>query len=275
MFSKQMAMIVGIIVLITISIMMLSLSSRRPYPAHGPGRFAIALVAPFQKAISHTSRFFRDIWGHYFFLVSVAEENARLREKAQQTAALQHRNEELMQTNERLSKLLSLHRDLRQPGVAAQVVGKDPSPWFQTVLVDKGRQDGVDIGYPVINPEGIVGLVVEAGGNSAKVMLITDPNSAVDAVLQKSRARAIIKGGTSGYCVLHYVLRKHTVEIGDSVISSGMDGVFPKGLPIGQVLEIINNESGIFQDVSVMPYVDFERLEEVLIVPPVNPPKPT
>ena len=119
-----------------------------------------------------------------------------------------------------------------------------------------------------------VGLVVEVGGHSAKVMLITDPNSAVDAVLQKSRARAIIKGGTSGYCVLHYVLRKNTVEIGDSVISSGMDGVFPKGLPIGQVLEIDNKESGIFQEVSVMPFVDFERLEEVLIIPPTDPPRP-
>jgi rod shape-determining protein MreC len=275
MFSKQMAMIVGIIVLITISIMMLSLSSRRPYPAHGPGRFAIALVAPFQKAISHTSRFFRDIWGNYFFLVSVAEDNVRLREQAQQTMALQHRNEELIQTTERLGRLLSLSRGLQRPAVAAQVVGKDPSPWFQTVLVDKGLKDGVDIGYPVINPEGIVGLVVETGSHSAKVMLITDPNSAVDAVLQKSRARAIIKGGTSGYCVLHYVLRKHTVEIGDSVISSGMDGVFPKGLPIGQVLEISNKESGIFQDVSVMPYVDFERLEEVLIVPPIDLLKPS
>lgn len=272
MFSKQMAMIVGIIMLIIISVMMLSISSHRPYQANGPGRFAIALVAPFQKVISHSSRFFREIWGHYFFLVSVAEENERLREMAQQTLALQHQNEELVQANERLAKMLTLKRKLERPAVAAQVVGKDPSPWFQTVLVDKGRQDGVDIGHPVLNPAGVVGLVVEAGGRSSKVMLITDPNSAVDAVLQKSRARAIIKGGTSGYCVLQYVLRKNTVEIGDSVISSGMDGVFPKGLPIGQVLEIDNKESGIFQEVSVMPFVDFERLEEVLIIPPTDLP---
>lgn len=275
MFSKQMAMIVGIIVLITLSIMMLSLSSRRPYPAHGPGRFAIALVAPFQKVISHTSRFFRDIWGHYFFLVSVADENDRLREKAQQASALQHQHEELMQANERLRKLLALGQALQRPAVAAQVVGKDPSPWFQTVLVDKGSKDGVDIGYPVINPEGVVGLVVEAGGHSAKVMLITDPNSAVDAIVQKSRARGIIKGGTSGYCVLNYVLRKHDVHVGDTVVSSGMDGVFPKGMPIGKVFDIVKKESGIFQDVTIAPYVDFERLEEVLIVPPIEPPKPT
>jgi len=274
MFSKQMAIIIGLIVLITLSFMLLSLSSRQPYPAHGAGRLAIALVAPFQKVISHSSRFLREIWDHYFFIASVAEENDRLRQEARKAFALAHRNEELMQANDRLRQLLNLNRELERPVVAAQVVGKDPSPWFQTVLVDKGRDDGVEIGFPVINPQGVVGLIVEATSHYAKVMLITDPNSAVDAVVQKSRARGIIKGGTSGYCVFNYVLRKHDLGVDDSVVSSGMDGVFPKGMPIGRVAEIVKKEAGIFQDVTVTPFVDFERLEEVLIVPiqtPVNP----
>jgi rod shape-determining protein MreC len=267
MFSKQMAIIIGFIVLVTLSFTMLSLSSREPYPEHGAGRFAIALVAPFQKIISHSSRFLRDIWEHYFFLVSVAEENERLHKEAQTAFALAHRNEELMQANDRLRQLLNLDQELQLPTVAAQVVGKDPSPWFQTILVDKGREDGVEIGFPVINPQGVVGLIVDSTAHYAKVMLITDPNSAVDAVVQKSRARGIIKGGTSGYCVFNYVLRKYDVEVGDSVISSGMDGVFPKGTPIGRVAEVLKQDAGIFQDVTVTPFVDFERLEEVLIVP--------
>ena len=267
MFSKQMAIIIGLIVLITLSIMLLSLSSRHPYPARGAGRLAIALVSPFQKMISNTSRFMRDIWEHYFFLVSVAEENERLRREAQKAFELTHRNEELRQANNRLKQLFDLGQELERPVVAAQVVGKDPSPWFQTVLIDKGRENGVEIGFPVVNPQGVVGLIVEATSHYAKVMLITDPNSSVDAVVQKSRARGIIKGGTSGYCVFNYVLRKHDLKAGDSVISSGMDGVFPKGMPIGQVAEIVKKEAGIFQDVTVTPYVDFERLEEVLIVP--------
>ena len=268
MFSKQMTIIIGLIVLITLSIMLLSLSSRQPYPAHGTGRLAIALVAPFQKAISHTSRFFRDIWEHYFFLVSVAEENDRLRSEVQQARLTTFRNEELTLANERLRQLLALSRRMQNQTVAAQVVGKDPSPWFQTVLIDKGRKDGVQIGFPVINPQGVVGLVVEVTDRYAKVMLITDPNSAVDALAQKSRARGMIKGGTSGYCVLDYVLRKHELAKGDTVVSSGMDGVFPKGLPIGKVAEVVKQEAGIFQEVTVTPYVDFERLEEVLIVFP-------
>jgi rod shape-determining protein MreC len=99
-------------------------------------------------------------------------------------------------------------------------------------------------------------------------MLITDPNSAVDAIVQENRARGIIKGGTSGYCVFDYVLRKHTLRVGDNVVTSGMDGVFPKGLPIGQVSEIFKQNAGIFQEVTLEPFVDFERLEEVVIIPP-------
>lgn len=275
MFSKQTAMIVALIVLIFLSIVFLSLSSRRPYPAHGPGRLAITLVAPFQKVIVNTARYFRDVWQHYFFLVSIVDDNNRLRAELQQMKAVKHQYEEARQASERLRALLALGQDIQRPAIAAQVVGKDPSPWFQTILVDKGRADGVDIGLPVINPQGVVGLVVEAAGSYAKVVLITDPNSAVDAVVQNNRARGIIKGGTSGYCVFDYVLRHHDLNVGDVVVSSGMDGVFPKGMPIGQVSGVVKGVAGLFQDVTITPYVDFERLEEVLIVPKKDSAEPS
>lgn len=266
-----MVMIAGLIILVTLSISVLTLSSRRPYPTYGPGRVAIAVVAPFQKMIVATTRFFSDIWEHYFFLVTVVDDNRALRKQLQQARALNHQLREASQSNERLRKLFDLQQKMTQPLIAAQVVGKDPSPWFQSVVLDKGLTDGVEKGRPVINPQGVVGIVVEATAHYAKVMLITDPNSAVDAVIQDSRARGIIKGGASGYCVLNYVLRKHDVTVGDPVVSSGMDGVFPKGLPIGQVATTVKQEAGIFQDVTVTPYVDFERLEEVLVVPSTQP----
>jgi rod shape-determining protein MreC len=271
MFSKKMVMIAGLIILVTLSISVLSLSSRRPYPAYGPGRVAIALVAPFQKMIVATTRYFSDIWEHYFFLVTVVDDNRALRKALQQARALNHQFIEASLSNERLRKLFNLQQEMAQPLIAAQVVGKDPSLWFQTILLDKGAADGVEKGRPVINPEGVVGIVVEVTTHFAKVMLITDPNSAVDAVIQDSRARGIIKGGVSGSCGLNYVLRKHDVAVGDAVVSSGMDGVFPKGLPIGQVATTVKREAGIFQDVTVTPYVDFERLEEVFIVPLSQP----
>jgi rod shape-determining protein MreC len=271
MFSKKMMMIVGLIALVTISILTLSLSSREPYPAYGPGRIAISIVAPFQKIIVGTTRFFRDIWEHYFFLVAVVEENEILHQQLRKARALNHQNQETLLANDRLRQLLNLQKEIPQPMIAAQVVGKDPSPWFQSIVVDKGRSDGVAKGQPVINPQGIVGLVIDATRHFAKVMLITDPNSSVDALIQTSRARGIVKGGTSGYCVLNYVLRKHHLVEGQVVVSSGMDRVFPKGLPIGAVTTIVKEEAGIFQEVTVNPYVDFERLEEVMIVPLARP----
>jgi rod shape-determining protein MreC len=266
MFSKKMVIIVGLIALVTISILSLSISSREPYPVYGPGRIAISLVAPFQKLLVGTSRFFRDVWEHYFFLISVVDENDALRRELREAEALNHRYRETRLANERLQRLLGMQEQIPRPMIAARVVGKDPSPWFQTIMVDKGTADGVHRGQPVINPEGIVGLVIDATAHYAKVMLITDPNSSVDAIIQESRARGIVKGGSSGYCALNFVLRKHDVAEGHVVISSGMDGVFPKGLPIGEVAAIVKEEAGIFQDLTIEPYVDFERLEEVLIV---------
>jgi rod shape-determining protein MreC len=262
-----MVMIVGLIVLVAVSVLILSLSSRRPYPAYGPGRIAISFVAPFQKMIVGISRFFKDIWEHYFFLVSVVDENNRLRSELWKAKAQQHRYRETLLTNNRLRRLLDLQHGMQQPLIAAQVIAKDPSPWFRTVMIDKGAEEGVLKGRPVINPEGIVGLVVEATAHYAQVMLITDPNSSVDAVVQDIRVRGIIKGGTGGTCSFNYVLRKHNVVVGDLVVSSGMDGVFPKGLPVGQVATIVKREAGIFQDVTITPRVDFERLEEVMVVP--------
>ena len=275
MFSKKMVMVAVLMVLTTVCVLFLALSSRQPKIAQGPSRLTLPVVGPFQRMIIHSTRFFREIWEHYFMLVSVAEDNERLRGSLREARALNHQRQEILLANKRLHDLLSLKEHLEQETIAAQVIGKDPSPWFQTIIVDKGIIDGVEKGLPVVNPEGVVGLVIETAGHYAKVRLITDPNSAVDALVQKNRARGVIKGGTSGYCVLSYVLRKHDLAVGDKIISSGMDTVFPKGLPIGQVSEIIKYEAGIFQDVTVTPYVDFERLEEVLIIPPPKPVDPS
>ena len=112
----------------------------------------------------------------------------------------------------------------------------------------------------------LVGVVVEASGHYAKVLLLIDPNSAVDALVQSTRARGIVKGAGEGVCVFDYVLRKHAVSVGDTVVSSGLDGIFSKGLRVGRVSEIVRQNAGIFQKVSVTPYVDFEILEEVFII---------
>jgi rod shape-determining protein MreC len=174
--------------------------------------------------------------------------------------------DELALSNQRLRNLLTFRKVVTEPVLAAEVIGKDPSPWFKTIIIDKGRSEGVEKGLPVLVPEGIAGQVTEVSNHYSKVLLIIDRNSAVDAMVQRTRARGVIKGEPSGQCLFKYVLRKRNVAIGDVVVSSGLDGVFPKGLRVGYVSGFIKRSAGIFQDVTVTPYVDFEKIEEVFVV---------
>ncbi|MBW1727294.1 MAG: rod shape-determining protein MreC [Deltaproteobacteria bacterium] len=263
-------MIIGVIVLIAVNIIILSVSNRY-YQSYGPGRIAISLIAPFQEAVSRSIRFVKDIWVHYFFLVETAKENDIYKKSLSHAVEKDNLHKELKLSNNRLRSLLNFQKSITNKVIAAEVIGKDSSPWFNTIMIDKGKDDGVKKGAAVVIPEGIVGQVAEVSTNYSKVLLIIDHNSAVDALVQRTRARGIIKGSSSDRCLFKYVLRKKSVVVGDTVVSSGLDGVFLKGLPVGQVSGVIRPNSGIFQEVSVTPYVDFEKLEEVLVV--LNPRK--
>lgn len=231
------------------------------------------MVSPFQKAASGSIRFVRDIWRHYFFLVNVSKENETYKQALNRAVEKNIHYKELKLSNARLRKLLDFQKTITNRVLAAEVIGKDPSPWFKTVLIDKGKDDGIEKGMAVVIPEGIAGQTTEISDHYSKVLLIIDHNSAVDALAQRGRARGVIQGATAGRCLFKYVLRKHDIAMNDIVVSSGLDGVFPKGLAIGYVSEVIKPKAGIFQKVMVTPYVDFEKLEEVLVI--LNPNKHT
>jgi len=268
-----MAMIVGAIILIAVNIIVLSVNSKRPAPSTGIGRFTISLVSPFQGIVSEAINSVKDIWKHYFLLVSVSKENAQLNRSLKQAEEKNNRLVEMELSHARLKRLFDFQGTLQKRVVAAEVIGRDPSPWFKTIIINKGSREGVERGMPVVIPEGIAGLVTDVARNYAKILLVIDQNNAVDALIQRTRARGIIKGEPSGRLMLQYVLRKHEIQVGDVVISSGLDGVFPKGIRIGFVREVNKPDSGIFQQLAVTPYADFEKLEEVLVVldPPEQP----
>jgi rod shape-determining protein MreC len=134
------------------------------------------------------------------------------------------------------------------------------------VIINKGKKHGLEKGMPVVVPDGVVGQVSVVSESYSRVILIVDRLSSVDAIVQKSRARGIIQGKSADTCLFNYALRKHDFSIGDVVITSGNDGVYPKGLRIGSITNNLKFSSGIFQDVEITPFVDFEKLEEVLVV---------
>jgi rod shape-determining protein MreC len=265
MFSKKMVLIVGGIVLITVNLILLSMTSKSR-STFGIGSMGLSFVAPFQEMVTRTVRFTRGIWDHYFFLVSVAQQNDNLKKTLNESIEKNNQGREIELANTRLRNLLNFQKAPTNRVVAAEVIGKDPSGWFKTVIIDKGKAEGLQKGLPVVLPQGIVGQVIEVSGHYSKVMLLIDRNSAVDALVQRSRARGIIKGASADQCRFEFVLRKNDVQIGDTVVASGLDGVYPKGLRIGRISDLNERKADIFYDITVEPFVDYEKLEEVLVI---------
>jgi rod shape-determining protein MreC len=260
------------ILLITVNLILLAVATRRP-AASGLGRTMIAFVAPFQELATRVVKTVQDSWWRYFFLVSVSQENQRLLHalgESRQKIIQQH---ELELENQRLRELLSFKRSLPAPAIAAEIIGKDPSAWFKTVIIDKGSAHGLRRGLPAVNALGVVGQIIEVSGHQARLMLIIDRNSGADALVQRTRSRGIVKGTSRAECYLDYVLHADDVRVGDLVVSSGFDGVFPKGLLIGTVTAVDFKGGDFFKDVQITPAVDFDKLEEVLVIigPPPGP----
>ena len=150
--------------------------------------------------------------------------------------------------------------------VAAEVIGQDPSSWFKSVTINKGEGDGVKRGMAVISPDGVVGQILKAAPHYATVLLVTDYNSAIDSIVQKTRARAIVEGSGENRCQLKYLLRTDEVNVGDVIVTSGLGGNFPKGLLIGEIRRVEKKGRGVFQYADLMPSVDLTKLEEVLVI---------
>ncbi len=229
-------------------------------------QLVVELVAPFQNALTKIVAGVEDVWEKYFGLVRVYEDNRRLREEAQSLRIQNARYREMLATQQRLQDLLQFKETTDWPMMAAQVIGRDPTGWFKSVILDKGARSGLAINMPVVSAEGVVGRVVSVSANYAKVLLIIDQNSAVDCLNQVTRDQGVLRGASTKVCELDYVLKTSRMARGEMIITSGMGRVFPKGLPVGRVIGVSDRPGALFKDVQVRPMVDFNRLEEVLVI---------
>lgn len=262
-FFKRRTILV-VLVLFFIAIQLFSLDLRERESKNPAARFVLAITYYPQKLISAVTDSVTGTWRDYIHLVRVNEENKRLREELNALRQQKFELAEVEAQNTRLKKLLDFKDVSPYPVVSANVIGASPSILrSQVVIVDKGRADGITEGMPVASYDGIVGRILLAGDKSSEVLLITDPVSAVDAYIHRTRARGIVKGIGSG-CVMEYIENKSDVSVGDKVISSGKDGFFPKGVIIGTVTDI--SPSGSFISAGISPHVDLNSLEEVVII---------
>jgi rod shape-determining protein MreC len=236
----------------------------------------VGITSPVQKVVRGIIGGIGNVWRGYFYLVGAQKENEELKRELQELKLQVNRYREADLANQRLRALLNFKKSIATPLLPAELVAFDPSGWFQTILIDKGRSDGVAQDMAVVSADGLMGRVIGVSSHHAKVLLIVDANSAVDALIQRSRVRGVLVGLGGDLCLLKYVQRNEDVQVGDRVISSGMGGVFPKGLLLGTVQEVVRGSSGLFQRVEVEPAANFSRLEEVMVViqPPPEEPSP-
>jgi rod shape-determining protein MreC len=223
-------------------------------------------ASPFIKLTAVTAGSVSHVWQNYVDLRGLRQENLRLRREA---GILQRRidqlEEQVLET-QRLQGLLAMREAWRAEFVAARVVGKDATNWFKTILIDRGSRTGLRRNLPVVAPDGLVGRIVEVTPSTAKVQLITDPVSAAGALMQRTRVTGIVIGNLGAGLRVRYLPLLADVVVGDEVVTSGMGGIFPKGIPVGRVTAVERTSGALFQEAVLEPKVDLGRLEEVVVL---------
>jgi rod shape-determining protein MreC len=213
-----------------------------------PSRVILELTVPVERMVTLPVTFVRRVWNGYVSLVGVKEKNQELRSRIVELEEenLQYREE--IVASERFRRLRHLREQNDMPLVPATVIAQDLSPWFRSVIINRGTSAGIATGI-----------------NAARVLLLVDPQSRVDVYVQRTRARGTVHGTAGEVCAFEYVVRDEDLEVGDLLLTSGLDTVFPKGLPVGRVTALERKPYGLFLEAEIEPAVDLNRLEEVFV----------
>jgi rod shape-determining protein MreC len=230
--------------------------------------------AELQRMVTGAVTGVHDVWTGYADLRNVRAENAALKVELQGMQIRLQEERAMAQRTRDLRQLLELRERAELKTAAAEIIAAGASPEFRTVTIDKGSGDGLAADMAVISPAGVVGRVILASTRAAKVQLLVDRNAAAGAVVERSRAQGVVVGVGAEELRMDYVPGTADVKPGDLVVTSGIDGIYPKGFVIGTV-ETVDRGPGTYHEVKVRPAVEFSRLEEVLVVltpPPAREP---
>jgi rod shape-determining protein MreC len=218
------------------------------------------------KALDSLTQGIDSLWSRYIALRHVQDENLNLR---RETAMLQEEASRLREraaASDRLRELLDLKEELPYTTIAARVIARDPTNWYRSIVINKGQDDGISVEMGVMTPSGAVGRVVKVQRQLAIVLLIIDRNNAITGLVQRTRDEGIVEGTEKGWAWIKYLPLLSNVKVGDIVVTSGLAGGFPRGLPIGRITRIERREAELFLSAEIQPDTDFGRLEEVLVI---------
>ncbi len=247
------------------SLALMSISAKQQEGLSFLDSLAGLILSPFQNLFTQSVQSVSDGIDHYFDLVNVSKENEQLKLEVER---LVHEKNELIERisrQKRLAGLMAYQDDRKKESLVASVIGRDATQWSKVVVIDKGSRHGIKRHLAVVTNSGVIGQIIHAGPTTSKVLLTIDSRSAVDSLFQDSRVSGVVVGTGEEQCEIKYVPNTAKIKVGDRVLSSGLGGIFPKGLFIGTVSQVVKKKQGLFQEITLAPSSDLSKLEEVLV----------
>lgn len=265
-YLKEYRFYITLFLFLLIPVIAIDTSTRAPRDFRIYDRMIVALTSPVQAGISWLLEQTTATFENYIYLWHTHRDNLALQEENRKLLNTIANLRETQQENLRLRKLLNFDEKFKLQSAVARVISKDVTNEFRSVRINRGESSGIKKNMAVVTEEGIVGRILRTTQNTSDVVTLLDPLSAVDVIDERSRARGIIEGLTEDLCQLKYTVRTDDIVLGDLLVSSGLGGIFPKGIVVGTVAKVYKKPFGISQDVEVQPSVNFSKLEEVLVI---------
>ncbi|MGQ4807945.1 Cell shape-determining protein MreC [Candidatus Entotheonellaceae bacterium PAL068K] len=266
--SERWKSIALLLFLLLLALLLTTLRTRAASPTSFFEAFILSLILPLQDVTARLAQRTDDLWNRYINLIQVRHENRLLRQQLAELQSKFYQYQEAYLQQQRLNDLLGFRTAAFPNQVAAEVVSVDPSQWAESVTINKGTRDQLRRDLAVVTHQGLVGRTIKLAPHFATVLLLTDRRSAVDVLVQRTRARGIVVGKSRRLCELRYVDIREDIQLGDSIITSGLGKVYPKGLLVGTVISVRRQSHELFHDLEVKPATDLSKLEEVLILIP-------
>jgi rod shape-determining protein MreC len=254
-----------LIPLLVLQIIFLSLQIEGPSGTLLLKSWALAAQAPILAVSSSVSSGIQSVWHDYVWIVGARAENEELKEAVRRLSLLNSAFAEAREENIRLRKLVSLSDDMAFKTIGARVVARTPSFLSNVIYINRGLEDGVRVNAPVISGAGIIGRTIIVSRHQAQVQLITNPDASMGAMLKESRTPGILSGSGNPLLNLNYISNTDEAAVGDIVVSSGLDGIYPKGLVLGKVVDS-HKGKGVFRSIKVEPFMDLIHIEEVAVL---------
>jgi rod shape-determining protein MreC len=264
---KSIFLLTGVVLL---QVLLLALQIKRDSEGRLIRVWTVGAFSPFERAGNHGIGHLRETWRHYFALQNASRDNEQLRRENDELKMQVNQLQSKAIEADRLALLLNFHKSHENvPMLGARVIATSAGTASATIMLDRGAKDHIKKNMGVITPEGVVGKVVEVYDNTSEVLLLTDKDSGVGAMLSNSRKQSPVGGAGEPLLLMKYVANDDVVSVGERVVTSGMDKIFPRDLPIGTITEI--KPGNPFKSIRIRPSADLERLEEVIVLLTLQP----